>query len=171
MKKCEFLIVALVAGVLLAPAGVATAQNLFEEAGHPLSRSRWIIVRHLPLIEIALESDDVVLVESIEHPPKGVAMRIDGEAVAADCRVDETKDSTYSYEISKSDDDDGKYTTGTSTSITNTTYRASCRFPQGMAANAVMAQAITVQVAMPEGTTKPHDLTAKQLKRFQKLDK
>ena len=61
---------------MLIPAG-AQAQDLFEEAGHPHGHSKWVMVRLLPLIQVALEGDDVVLVESIDHPAKSLAIKLD----------------------------------------------------------------------------------------------
>lgn len=159
--------------ILVALPGAGVAEDLFDEAGHSLSRSRWITIRFLPMIEIALESDDVVLVQSIDHPPKGLAMRIDGSAVAAECRVTETQEDSYAYTTSteKDRDDHEKRTTSTTSNITTTTYFSSCTFPEGTTRRAVEAGAITVQAAMTQGNTKPHDLSAKALRKFQRLDK
>ena len=99
-------------------------------------------------------------------------MRIDGEAIAADCRLDESKDRSYSYTSGqeKEDDDKNERTTSTTTNITNTTYFSSCQFPGGTTKSAVEARTITVQVALTHGTTKPHDLSPKALAKFQRLD-
>lgn len=103
----------------VAPAG---GQDLFEEAGHGMSKSRWVMLRLFPLIQVALEADDTVLVESIDHPAKALAMRIDGKAVAADCHVTETKDTAFTVVPEKRQ----KWTTATTT--TSTTYWSSCVF-------------------------------------------
>lgn len=175
MMKLTLSGVAIACVILLAPAGVGAQEDLFEEAGHSLARSKWVTVRHLPGIQIALESDDVVLVESIDHVPKSLAMKLDDKAVAADCEVNESKDRSYAYttetQKKKDDDDDKKVTTGTTTNITHTTYFASCQFEKGTTALATQARAVTVQVATPQGTTKPKHLSPKALSKFQWLDK
>jgi hypothetical protein len=149
--------------------GTATfASDLFEEAGHDLGKSRWVMIRFLPSIEIALESDDVVLIQSVDHPPKGFAMKIDGKAVAADCSVTETKDTSYSV-ASESSDDKGKNKWTTGSTSTTTTYWSSCEFAEGTSEIAVSAHEIIVQVAMTNGTTKPHQLKSKELRKFQSL--
>ena len=175
MMKHALSVVAFSCVILLAPTGVAAEEDLFEEAGHSLSRSKWISIRTLPSIEIALESDDVVLVESIDHAPKSLAMKLDDKAVAADCDVNESKDQSYAYttETQKKDDDDKdkKVTTGRTTNISHTTYISSCRFDKGTTALATEARAITVQIAFPQGTTKPKRLSPKALGKFQWLNK
>lgn len=152
--------------LVLAGTGGAVAQdNLFEEAGHALGHSRWVLIRLLPAIQIALEADDVVLVQSVDHPAKGFAMRIDGKASAADCEVTEQKD----MEFTVASESKNKWTTGTTT--TTTTYWSRCLFPEGTAKSAVNAREIVVQVAMTNGSTKPHPLKPKGLSKFQRLDK
>lgn len=152
--------------LVLVGAGGAFAQNdLFEEAGHALGHSRWITVRLIPAIEIALESDDVVLVRSVDHPAKSFAMRIDGKATAADCEVTETKDSEFTVATQASK----KWATGSTT--TTTIYWAMCQFPGGTSKKAVSAREIVVQVAMTNGSTSPHPLKPKALGKFQRLDK
>lgn len=162
---------ALAAVVLFAPLGRVTAQSLSEEAERPMARSRWVTVREQPDVEIALESDDTVLVGSIDFAPRGIAMRIDEEAVTADCQLTESKDSSSSHEIKRGDDDERGSSTSTTMDVTHTSFHASCKLPEGTTAKAVQARAITVQVTMPDGKTRPHELTAKQLKKFQKLGK
>ena len=173
MNKRSFAVVAVGMVALLFTSSYAISENLFEEAGHSLSRSRWVSVRLLPSIDIALESDDVVLVESVDHAPKGLAMKIDGEAIAADCEVTESKDQSYSYTTGqeKQKDDDKKLVTSTTTNISHTTYYSSCQFAAGTTLRATQAHAIIVQVAMPQGTTKPHQLSSKALRKFQLLNK
>lgn len=150
--------------ILLVVSGTAAfASDLFEEAGHDLGKSRWVLVRFLPAIEIALESDDVVLIRSIDHPAKGFAMKIDGNAVAADCGVTESKDTEYTVASESKD----KWTTGTTT--TTTTYWSSCKFAEGTSAKTVGAGEIIVQIALTNGTTKPHQLKPKELRKFQAL--
>ncbi len=51
------------------------------------------------------------------------------------------------------------------------TYWASCQFDSGTSAQATAAGAIMVQLAMTNGTTKPHQLGSKELQKFQRLDK
>jgi len=147
----------------LAGAGGTAAQDLFEEAGHSLGVSRWLIIRLMPIIQIALEGDDVVLVQSILHPAKGFAMRIDGDSTAADCEVTEMKDTSYTVAT------EVKENWATASTSTSTTYWAKCQFAEGTTAKAVQAGDIVVQVAMTNGTTKPHDLSTKQLRKFQRL--
>ena len=146
----------------------AFANDLFEEAGHDLGKSRWVMIRFLPAIEIALESDDVVLIQSVEHPAKGFAMKIDGEAIATDCEVIESKDTSYTVATESADDKGkNKWTTGSTT--TTTTYWSKCVFTEGTSELAVRAHEIVVQVAMTNGTTKPHQLKSKELRKFQAL--
>lgn len=153
-------------GCLVTGAGIQ-GQDLFEEAGHALGHSRWVVIRFLPAISIALEMDDVVLVKSIDHPAKGFAMKIDGKALAGDCAVTESKDTEYST-ASSTDKKKSNWTTGTTT--TSTTYWSRCEFDEGVAAMAQEASEIIVQVAMTNGNTKPHQLKTKELRKFQRLD-
>lgn len=155
--------------LILASTSAVGAQDLFAEAGHALGKSRWVNIRFLPLIDIALEADDVVLVMSAEHPAKSLAMRIDGDAVAADCAVTETKDSEYSV---ATEDNHKKKTSWISTSTTtSTTYWAKCVFDAGVSDRALSAHEIVVQVAMTNGNTKPHTLNSKELRKFQTIKK
>lgn len=153
----------LIVMVLFALGTVVFANDLFEEAGHELGKSRWVLIRFLPAIEIALEADDLVLVKSIGHPAKGFAMKIDGQAVAADCEVIEAKDTEYTVATESKN----KWTTGTTT--TSTTYWSKCGFSEGIADKAIRAGEILVQVAMTNGATKPHQLKPKELRKFQAL--
>jgi hypothetical protein len=151
----------------LASSPGAAGQDLFAEAGHELGRSRWVNIRFLPAINIALEADDVVLVMSLEHPAKSLAMKIDGDAVAADCAVTETKDSEYSV---ATEENHKKKTSWTTTSTTTTTtYWAKCVFDAGVSDRAQSAHEIVVQVAMTNGNTKPHTLNSKELRKFQTM--
>ncbi len=143
-----------------------TGQDLFEEAGHALGHSRWVGVRLLPLIEIALEADDVVLVRSIEHPAKSFAMRIDGNAVAADCEVTEKKDTGYTM---ATESKNKKWLSGVTSTLS--TFWARCQFDDGVATLATEAAQIVVQIAMTNGTTKPHTLKPKELSKFQRMDR
>lgn len=139
--------------------------DLFEEAGHALGHSRWLNIRLLPSIDIALEADDVVLVRSIDHPAKSFAIKIDGKASATDCEVTETKDTDFT--VAKT----SKSGWGLGSTSTSTTYWARCQLEEGTTARAVQAKQITVQVAMTNGTTKPHPLKPKGLAKFKTLDK
>ena len=56
-------------------------------------------------------------------------------------------------------------------SSTTKTYRAKCEFPAGTSDLALAAKAITVQLAMTNGSTKPHKLNTKELRKFQTLNK
>lgn len=156
--------VALVVVIFVVSGTGAFADDLFEEAGHDLGKSRWVLIRFIPSIQIALESDDVVLIMSVDHPAKSFAMKIDGKAVAGDCAVTESKDAEYTV---ASSDSKSKLTTGTTT--TTTTYWASCEFEKGTSERALRAGEIVVQVAMTNGTTNPHQLKPKQLRKFQAL--
>ena len=151
--------------VLVGTGGAVAQDNLFEEAGHALGHSRWVQIRLLPAIQIALEADDVVLVQSVDHPAKSFAMRIDGKASAADCEVTEKNDTQYTVATESKN----KWVTGTTTTSTN--YWSRCQFPEGTADRAVRAREIVVQVAMTNGSTKPHPLKPKGLSKFQRLDK
>jgi hypothetical protein len=114
--------------LVLAGTGGAVAQdNLFEEAGHALGHSRWVLI--------------------------------------ADCEVTEQKD----MEFTVASESKNKWTTGTTT--TTTTYWSRCLFPEGTAKSAVSAREIVVQVAMTNGSTKPHPLKPKELSKFQRLNK
>ena len=173
MKRMNIAGAVVLSVALLTPMGASAEENLFEEAGHSLARSRFVTVHYFPSIEIALEADDIVLVESVDHPAKSLAMRLDGETVAADCRLNESKDRSYSYTYGheKDDDDDEKTYTGTTTNISHVTYYSACQFPEGTTSRATEARSIVVQLAMPKGTTKPHELSAKARSKFQTLDK
>ena len=100
----------------------ASAQDLFEEAGHAHGHSKWVMVRLLPLIQIALEADDVVLVESINHPAKSVALKIDDKAIAADCEVTENKDTSFTI---ASESKETKWATGTTSTSSGVFLRKS----------------------------------------------
>lgn len=153
----------------LASSPAARAQDLFEEAGHAMAHSKWVIVRYLPLIQIALEADDAVLVESINHPARSFAMKIDGEAVAADCAVTEQKDQDFTIATESDSYGLNNSKTATATTSTTTTYWAKCPFEEGMAERARGAHEVIVQLAMTNGTTKPHRLGSKALRKFQQL--
>ena len=116
------------------------------------------------MIEIALEADDVVLVQSIDHPAKSFAIKLDKTAIAADCAVTETKDTSYSVANTQN-----KWTMATSS--TSKTYWSKCEFPAGTSDLALAANAITVQLAMTNGSTKPHKLNTREQRKFQNLDK
>ena len=148
-----------------AASGALAEDDLFEAAGHALGHSRWVMIRFLPSIEIALEADDVVLVRSVDHPAKSFAIKIDDKAQATDCEVTEKKDTDYT--VAKT----SKSGWGLGSTSTSTMYWARCQFEEGAAVRAVQAAEITVQVAMTNGTTKPHRLKPKQLIKFKKLDK
>jgi len=152
---------------------VSAEEDLFADAGQSMSRSRWISIRTFPSIEIALGSDDTVLVESVNHMPKAVALKIDGESVAADCELTEREDLRTAYSVGqeKKKSDKKKVTTSTTSTVTTTTYHAACRFEEGTTQRAVEAEQIVVQLAMNEKTTKAHELSPKALGKFQRLDK
>lgn len=156
---------------LLVPFALAE-EDLFAEAGHSRAHSRWIVVRYLPLIQIALEADDVVLMESIDHPAQGLALRIDDDAVAADCAVTDHKDVSTTYRSERVEGNgSGATVSGSQSTVTTTTYSLSCQFPEGTTQRVVGAHSVTVQVALPNGTTDPKTLSSKQVRRFQTLDR
>jgi hypothetical protein len=158
----------LILAVALAGASSLAAQDLFSEAGHSMSRSKWVMIRLLPAIEIALEADDVVLVQSIDHPARSVAMKIDGTAIASDCEITEKKDTEFTV-ASESKDKKSNWASGTTT--TSTTYWARCQFGKGISDKALNAHEIIVQLAMTNGNTKPHQLGSKELRKFQQMDR
>lgn len=95
---------------------------------------------------------------------KSFAIKLDVEALAADCAVTEEKANTNSVANSQN-----KWTLASSS--TTKTYWASCHLEEGMTEKALAAKSITVQLAMTNGTTKPHKLNKKELRKFQTLDK
>lgn len=174
-KQLRLVLVGLIALVVATTGSNAEGEDedLFADAGHSMSRSRWITIRTFPVIEIALSTDDVVLVQSAQHHPKGLALKIDGEAVAGDCELTDRKNRSTSYSVGqeKKKDEDKKVTTNTTSTVTTTTYYSTCRLDEGTTRRAVEADQITVQLAMDDKTTKAHELKPKAMAKFQVLDK
>ena len=144
----------MVAGLLLLctqPLLFGQERDLFAEAGHSVTASKWVQIRTAWLhkrIDVSLTSDDRITVRSNSNPASALAVAIGAEAEAAACQLEDRRSKVSSYEYQ---DVNGETHQNVNSSVS---YLAVCPFEAGTTERILNAQTIALQVSIGGKKTK-----------------